>query len=174
VTSVRIRRAEPGDADFLAGLANDAEVEPFLGTRAARDVPATLAEIERSSADPEGFGRFLLEAEEGGAWRPAGMIGFTTASPHHRIASLERLAVAPGFRGQGLADEAARLLVELLFGDLGYHRVQLECYGFNERAIRHAERVGFIREGVKRKAYRRHGEWVDAVLYGLVREDLDP
>jgi hypothetical protein len=26
---------------------------------------------------------------------------------------------------------------------------------------------------VKRKAYRRHGEWVDGVVYGLLREDLE-
>jgi hypothetical protein len=45
--------------------------------------------------------------------------------------------------------------------------------GFNERAIRHSERAGFIREGVERKAYLRHGEWQDAVLFALVREDLD-
>ena len=57
--------------------------------------------------------------------------------------------------------------------ELGFHRLQLEIYGFNERAIAHAERSGFIREGAKRKAYRRHGEWVDGVLFGLVREDLD-
>jgi len=48
----------------------------------------------------------------------------------------------------------------------------LEIYGFNDRAIRHAERVGFVREGVKRKAYRRHGGWHDGVMFGLVREDL--
>jgi steroid Delta-isomerase len=36
----------------------------------------------------------------------------------------------------------------------------------------HAERVGFVREGVKRKAYRRHGEWADGVMYALLREDL--
>src|SRR5436189_263262 len=41
-----------------------------------------------------------------------------------------------------------------------------------ERAIVHAERSGFVREGVKRKAYFRHGEWVDGVMYGLLREDL--
>ena len=57
--------------------------------------------------------------------------------------------------------------------DLDFHRLQLEIYGFNERAIEHAERSGFVREGVKRKAYRRHGEWVDGVLFGLLREDLD-
>jgi RimJ/RimL family protein N-acetyltransferase len=46
-------------------------------------------------------------------------------------------------------------------------------YGFNERAIAHTERAGFVREGVKRKAYLRHGEWQDAVQFGLVREDLE-
>ena len=58
--------------------------------------------------------------------------------------------------------------------DLGFHRLELAYYGFNDRAIRHSERVGFVREGVKRKAYLRHGEWQDAVLFSLLREDLDP
>ena len=40
--------------------------------------------------------------------------------------------------------------------------------------LRHAERAGFVHEGARRLAYWRHGEWVDGVLYGLVREDLEP
>jgi RimJ/RimL family protein N-acetyltransferase len=71
-----------------------------------------------------------------------------------------------------VADEAARQFQRHLLLDLGYHRLQLEVYGFNERAMRHAERAGFVREGVRRKAYWRHGEWVDGVLYGLLQEDL--
>jgi RimJ/RimL family protein N-acetyltransferase len=30
-----------------------------------------------------------------------------------------------------------------------------------------------VREGVKRKAYLKHGDWQDAVLFSLLREDLD-
>jgi len=82
--------------------------------------------------------------------------------------------VHPDFRGGHISDEAARQFQRHLIFDLGYHRLQLEIYGFNERAMRHAERVGFVREGVRRKAYQRHGEWVDGVLFGLVREDLEP
>jgi hypothetical protein len=26
---------------------------------------------------------------------------------------------------------------------------------------------------VKRKAYQRHGEWVDGVMFSLIREDLE-
>ncbi len=58
--------------------------------------------------------------------------------------------------------------------DLGYHRLQMEIYGFNERAQAHAERAGWVREGVRRRAYDRDGEWEDGVLYGIVREDLEP
>jgi RimJ/RimL family protein N-acetyltransferase len=72
-----------------------------------------------------------------------------------------------------VADEAARLFQRHLFDDLGFHRLELEIYGFNDRAIAHAERAGFVREGVKRKAYARGDAWVDGVLFGLVREDLD-
>jgi RimJ/RimL family protein N-acetyltransferase len=46
-------------------------------------------------------------------------------------------------------------------------------YGFNERAQRHAERSGFVREGVRRKAYARDGGWEDGILYGFVEEDFE-
>jgi RimJ/RimL family protein N-acetyltransferase len=89
-----------------------------------------------------------------------------------RIAHLGGLAIHPAHRGRRLADEAARLLQRHLVHELGFHRLQLEVYGFNERAQRHAERSGFVREGVKRKAYLRDGEWVDGILYGLIEDDL--
>ena len=116
----------------------------------------------------------MIEVEEGaGDWRRAGVMGFDLANKRNRIANLGGLAVPPDFRGRRLADDAARLLQRHLLLDLDFHRLQVEIYGFNQRAIEHAERSGFVREGVKRKAYWRHGEWVDGVLFGLVREDLE-
>jgi RimJ/RimL family protein N-acetyltransferase len=168
--SVTVRRAEPGDVDFLEELMTDEDVEPYLAVVRPRDREGLLAEIERSQAEPEEFGRFVIEVDG----EPAGLMGFQVANRRSRIANLGSLAVHPRFRGRRLADEAARLFQRHLLDDLGYHRLQLEIYGFNERAMRHAERAGFVKEGVRRKAYDRHGEWVDGVIYGLVREDLEP
>jgi steroid delta-isomerase len=165
---VNIRRAEPGDADFLADLLTHEEVEPFLAAVRPKDRESVLAEIERSQREPAEFGVFVIE-DDG---HPAGVMEFERVNRRSRIAHLGGLAVHPDFRGRRLSDEAARLFQRHLLLDLGFHRLQLEVYGFNERAIRHAERAGFVREGVKRKAYRRHGEWVDGVMFGLVREDL--
>ena len=166
---IELRRAGPEDVDWLVELLNGAETEPFLGVNSAFDRAAVLAEVERSLAEPRRFGRFVIEVDG----ERAGVMGFDQQSEQHRIARLGGLAVHPSFRGRRIADDAARLLQRHLFHELGFHRLELACYGFNERAIRHAERAGFVREGVKRRAYLRHGEWQDAVLFGLLREDLD-
>jgi RimJ/RimL family protein N-acetyltransferase len=169
----RLRRATADDVDFVLELASHDDVDPYLrAVRPGRE--GLLEEIEQSLAVPEASGRFVLEVEENGEWRRAGVLGFDVANKRSRIANLGGLAVHPDFRGRRLADAAARVFQRYLLLDLDYHRLQLEIYGFNERAILHAERAGFIREGVKRKAYWRHGEWVDGVLFGLVREELDP
>ena len=169
MSEVRIRRAEPADVDFLVELTNHEDVEPFMSARRSRAPDEVLAEIERSRAEPEKFGRFVIEVDG----ERAGVMGFEVANERSRIAHLGGLAVDPRFRGGKIADEAARQFQRHLLFDLGFHRLQLEIYGFNERAMRHAERAGFVREGVRRKAYRRHGDWVDGVLYGLIAEDLE-
>ncbi|HKH30279.1 MAG TPA: GNAT family protein [Gaiellaceae bacterium] len=167
--SVQIRRAKVSDLDFLVELFSNEEVEPFLAAVRVRDRDGIRAEIERSLAQPSDVGRFVIEVDG----ERAGAMGFDVANRRSRIANLGGLAVHPDFRGRRIADEAARQFQRHLLFDLGYHRLQMEIYGFNERAQTHAERAGWVREGVRRKAYDRHGEWVDGVLYGIVREDLD-
>ena len=168
MTEVAVRRARPDDVEFLLELVNDPEVQPFLGARAAYDRDALLAQIERSEREPDAYGRFVIEADG----ERAGTVAFERANERSRIASLGGLALQPRFRGRGIADEAARRFARHLLLELGFHRLELEIYGFNERAMAHAERVGYVREGVKRKAYRHGDEWVDGVLYAIVREDL--
>lgn len=122
------------------------------------------------TADPVAFGRLVIEADG----ERAGAMAYERVNERSRIAHLGGLAVHPNFRGRRLADEAARLLQRHLIHVLGYHRLELEVYAFNERAVAHSERAGFTREGVKRKAYLHDGEWVGSVLFALVEEDLAP
>ena len=170
---LRLRRATEEDVDFVVGLLNDDETSPFLAASRPRDATAVLEDVEASTAEPADFGLFVIEVPAEDGWARAGMMEFSVANRRSRIAHLGGLAVHPDFRGRRIADDAARLFQRHLLFDLDFHRLELECYGFNERAIAHAERAGFVREGVKRQAYRRHGEWVDGILFGLIREDLE-
>jgi len=166
---VSIRRARVDDLDFIVELVAHEDVQPFLAAARAYDPDTILAEIRRSEDEPEAFGLYVIEVDgaRGGTMR------FVRSNALHRIADLGGLAVHPDFRGANVADEAARLFQRHLFDDLGFHRLQVEIYSFNERAMRHAERAGFVLEGRKRRAYFRHGAWVDGVMYGLTVEDLE-
>jgi RimJ/RimL family protein N-acetyltransferase len=164
-----LRRATPEDADWLVDLYSGEDVDPFLGPRRPHDRDEMLQDIERSQAEPATFGVMVIEQDG----ERAGALGYHEVSAANRIAHLGGLAVHPDYRGRRLADEAARLLQRYLLFELDYHRLELACYGFNERAIAHAERSGYLREGVKRKAYLRHGEWQDAVQFAVLREDLE-
>ena len=166
---ISLRRATGDDVDFLVELLNDADVEPWLGARSARTRDEILAELARQDAEPELFGRFVIEVDG----ERAGGVGFHCVNERNRIAHFEKFALVPRFRGRGLGVEAAQAFQRHVLYDLGYHRIELEIYGFNERAVAHAVRSGYVREGVRRKAYRRNDAWQDGVLFGLVREDLE-
>ena len=165
----RLRRATEEDLPYLLALAGRPAVADFLAA-----VSPWSEEDARTalSADPREEGRFVLEVGEGGAWDPAGGLAFTVANRRSRIAYLFGVMVDPEHRGRGLAARSSRLLAEHLIRDLGYHRVQLEVYEFNAGAQRAFERAGFVREGARRNAYWRHGQWHDGVLFGLVEEDF--
>jgi RimJ/RimL family protein N-acetyltransferase len=166
---VAVRRARPDDLDFVADLVKHDDVEPFLAAGRPSDRESLREDIARSEEEPELFGMFLIEVDG----ERAGVMRFSSRGGKNRIADLGGLAVHPDFRGHRLADEAARLFQQHLFEELGFHRLQLEVYSFNERAIKHAERSGFVLEGRKRRAYLCDGEWVDGVIYGLTLEDLE-
>jgi RimJ/RimL family protein N-acetyltransferase len=152
---VSIRPAGAADVDFLVELYNDSDVREGVAAKVARE--------------PEAGGVMVVEADG----RAAGAMAWELQNARSGTVHVSGLAVHPGFRGRRLADAAARLFQRHLIHERGFHRIELEVYGFNERAQRHAERAGFVREGVKRQAYRHGDGWVDSVLYAVVAEDLE-
>jgi len=164
--TISIRRAEPDDLDFLADLYADEDVRPFLAAAGSYDREGVAHKIAQ---DPETGGVMVVELDG----EPAGAMAWDLQNRRSRIVEVSGLAIDPRFRGRHLGDEAARLLQHHLIRERGFHRIELEIYGFNERAQRHAERSGYIREGIKRNAYRRGDGWVEGVLYAIVEEDLD-
>ena len=172
-SELRLRRATVYDIDYLLALQAGPEIAPFLAAGRSSTREELLEEVERSLSEPEAFGRLLVEVPVEQEWRVAGAIGFERTNRRSRIAHLFGLAIRPDFRGRDLGAEAIRVLARLLFGELGYHRLEAGVYGFNERAMAVIESAGFVREGVKRRAYWRDPEWVDGVEFGLVADELE-
>ena len=72
---------------------------------------------------------------------------------------------------RGYGTEAAHLLMAYVFEDLGFNRMKADTHVTNEASWRFQESLGFVREGVMRQDKYIHGEYVDDVLYGMLRSE---
>jgi RimJ/RimL family protein N-acetyltransferase len=73
--------------------------------------------------------------------------------------------------GQGLMSEALAAVLDLCFGELGQVKVEAEIFTNNARSKRLVENLGMQLEGTIRSSHRKRGEWVDAHIYGILREE---
>lgn len=89
----------------------------------------------------------------------------------HRSAELQIRIGRAEFLGQGLGSEAVRLLVEYGFRRLGLHRIGLQVFSTNVRAILAYEKNGFVREGLLREAACIDENWVDVIVMGILNKD---
>jgi len=92
-------------------------------------------------------------------------------NPHEGFRHVGRLGMAflPEYRGRGLG----RRLVAQTIGAArraGIERVELEVFASNERAIAFYQAVGFVIEGVKRRARKLDGQYDDNVLMALLEQ----
>jgi RimJ/RimL family protein N-acetyltransferase len=74
-------------------------------------------------------------------------------------------------RGRGIATRSVRAMVEHAFAN-GIVRVEAHVRVGNVASERVLERVGFQREGVKRRLLRHGGARVDATLFAVVAADV--
>ena len=79
--------------------------------------------------------------------------------------------IAPSWRGTGVFLETARLVGSFAFGSVGVHRLEARVALQNGRANGALRKLGAVQEGVLRQSVRRGGEYVDQVLWSLLKED---
>jgi RimJ/RimL family protein N-acetyltransferase len=166
-------RIESDVAVLHAELHDDVVTRSRADTRAWRpvspDAPAAPYRISDPSDDHAAFS--IVETADGDAL--AGEAVLWGIDKHNRSAHIG-ISLRPAFRGRGLATDAVRVLCEYGFVVLGLHRLGLETLGDNAAMLRTAERVGFVREGVLRRAAWVSGEFLDEVVFGMLAEEWNP
>ncbi len=100
---------------------------------------------------------------------PIGYVRIDYIDEKHHSAWL-RFALGTN-RGFGYAGKALRIYLEKIFST-GTIRVEGEVYAYNVPSQKTLERLGFVREGTKRKAHYYNGEYVDVYIYGLLQEEF--
>ncbi len=75
------------------------------------------------------------------------------------------------YQGKGYGTEAMELLVNYGFNTLNLNRIQLETFSFNIRALKSYQKVGFKEEGIRRQAIYVNGEYHDAIMLGILKNE---
>ena len=79
--------------------------------------------------------------------------------------------LAPSWRGTGAFIETARLVGSFAFGTVGVHRLESRVLVQNGRANGALRKLGAVQEGILRESARRGSEYVDQVLWSILKED---
>jgi RimJ/RimL family protein N-acetyltransferase len=73
--------------------------------------------------------------------------------------------------GKGYGTDAMQIIARYAFEELGLHRLTLNVFAYNTRAIRAYEKVGYKMEGRIPEALYREGKRWDMIFMGLLREE---
>ncbi|MFI2645124.1 GNAT family N-acetyltransferase [Streptomyces sp. NPDC018610] len=172
--STRLRPLRPEDAEHHLRWRNDPQVirwaaagDPAFGPVTAEAVGLGFDTMLRLS--PRESAVFTVEEAAGG--KVIGMADYRDLDPYGQVATLGVTIGEPEFWGRGHGSEALRLLVDHLFGAYALHRLELDTWSGNERAVRAFTRLGFREEGRRRAAVLVEGERYDRVLFGMLREE---
>ncbi|WP_434441933.1 GNAT family N-acetyltransferase [Lentzea sp. E54] len=155
-------RKEFAQAMAAAGP-HDAEVNRLTGTHATFTLEDYEAYIERTLNDPNRYTRAITED---GKYLGEVVL---TINPDNRSAGM-RIALWDGF-GKGYGSIAIRHVLDHAFKERDLHRVDLEVYEFNDRAIHVYKKLGFQEEGRLRDALLWDGVFHDAIVMSILSTD---
>jgi RimJ/RimL family protein N-acetyltransferase len=166
---LRLRAFGPTDAPWVQRLAGAPEI-----AATTLNVPHPYRDGMAESwiaSHPELFARGLslhLAIEVSGG-EPVGALGARFSDPHRR-ADIGYWIGVP-YWGAGYATEAAARLLVYLFRDRKLERVTCQHLAENDASRRVIEKLGFRREGRRRRHYIKLGRPHDAIVYGLLADE---
>ncbi|VVJ17972.1 Acetyltransferase [Amycolatopsis camponoti] len=162
-----VRRFAAGDVAAFTAYRSDPEVARYQGWDAPVPEAAARRLVHEFATAVEGKpGWFQYAVERDGVL--IGDVGIRLAG--NRKQAEVGFTIARAHQGNGYASEAVQCVLDRVFAT-GVRRVSAECDARNTASARLLERLGFTREGVRRRHTWLKGEWTDDLLFGLLAEN---
>jgi len=155
--NVNLRVMEKGDVGFLCETSTTQLTEAEAEERFEN--PSQLVKLTERS-------RFVIEKKDG---TKIGFIAHYFVLPN-RIMEIG-YDIIPSERGKGYGTEAIRVIVDYLFLTKDIVRIQAITNVGNKPSQRVLEKADFSKEGTLRRVAHVAGEWTDAYIYSILREE---
>ncbi len=171
-----LREYQPSDAPVIERLLNDRQIAsntwsidyPYPKGKAAKWIESQNA--LRLTGDAYAFA--ICVTDEGFAPYLIGALGLEINKGNHSAEI--GYWIGRKYWNQGYCTEACGPLLDFAFERLGLRRVTSRHLARNPASGRVLEKLGFKREGLRRKHARKWGVFEDVVVYGLLAEDERP
>ena len=172
---VRLAAVNPeNDSKLFAKWGRDAEYLRMLDTSPVRQWSERQykkwfkEDLEKEKRDDFLFLIRTLENDEA--------IGFIELDGVHWSHGDSYVGIGIGERecwSTGYGTDAMKVVLRYAFEELNLHRVSLNVFEYNQRAIHSYEKVGFVVEGCERQFLRREGKRWDMIYMGILRADWE-
>ena len=164
---LRLAAPLPEDAVTFAGFTVDDEYLRLINTGPARPWPPDSFDFSKPDSPNNCYFHLRTLAED----RVIGFAALSDIQWNNQTADLAIGIGNPKYRGKGYGSDALNVLLNYAFDELNLYRVGLSVIEYNTVAIHVYERLGFVREGVRRAAVQREGQRYDLLLYGILRDE---
>ena len=166
----RLRELESKDLKTINGWRNDPALISLLGA------PFRYINLSTEEAWFSGYMKSRGESVrcaicEENSDEIIGLVSLMSVDYMNQSAELHIMIGNRENQGRGAGTFAIKEILRHAFQNMNLHRVELMVMENNERAQRLYEKLGFIREGVKRKSHFKDGRFMDAILYAVLKEE---
>lgn len=169
---VRLREYRKDDIEKALTYINDSEIKKLLN--AGIPFPNTYQDEEKwvlgMSSSKETYS-FAIETLEDGKY--IGGCGINDIDWKNSVALVGIFIGDKEHLGKGYGTDAMKVLVKFIFEQMNIHKVKLNVFSFNERAIKSYEKCGFVKEGVLRDEIFRDGKYYDEIIMSILREEFE-
>ncbi|WP_019421288.1 GNAT family N-acetyltransferase [Paenibacillus sp. OSY-SE] len=146
----------------------DPEVRRLTGTQKHFSKEQVIRYIEGKTQDSSGMLLLIALCETN---EVIGDIELQDIDGINRSANIRIAIGGSAHQGKGYGSEAIGLLLEYAFGTLQLHRIELNVFAFNKRAIHVYEKAGFKREGVQRDALYYDHKYHDSIIMSILEDE---
>ncbi len=167
----RIRELQKSDLPSINKWRNDPELLSFLGNNflyISEDVDN--AWFENYLQNREKSKRYaILDADNDH------LVGTVQLTNIHSINHSAEFSITIGekkYWNKGAGQVASKEIIRHGFEDLNLHRIYLTVLSNNQRAIHIYFKLGFVQEGVLRKAMYKNGGYEDLVMMSLLKDEF--
>ena len=166
---VYLRPLAKEDLANLRKWSEDAEIRALIGEAAPMSEADSEEFLHKTYADStrEWFVLVTRNSDQ-----VIGEAGLLRMNPAWRTTDVSIIIGEKEEWGKGYGTETILLLLDYAFGHLNFHRVAIGVVGFNERAMRFWEKVGFRKEGVHRDEYYYDGKYHDFVMMSILEDEF--